>query len=441
VSPSPLYTRPDRITTAYLDFDSYFASVEQQRRPELRGRPVGITPSTIQMGGTIAVSREAKAAGVSRVGSAKDALTICPDMAFVAQDPPHYIAVHHAAIAAIDTVIPVHEVRGVDELSIRLTPAEARDPEWIAARINGALAEAIGPHISASIGFSTNRVLAKMASAYDKPCGVTVWHPRDMPGPILDLPFAAVPGIGSRMAIRLQRAGISNISEFLAIGSKHARAIWGNVQGERMWHYLHGYEVEDPATKKSMIGHGRVLPRAWRGLEQPYGVARFLTVKAARRMRRWGYCAGRFYLGVKFRDPGFGHNYYSSDKAARDSIQRWSGEASMTFDNDDHACLTALAHVWERMASLTSQDWNMLNVAHVQIALTGLQPVAQRQADLFADTRPNAEKWRKVTEAVDTITARYQSSPVMMGHCLEPPGGHAGTKIAFGRVPEAEDAM
>ena len=425
----------------YLDFDSFFASVEQQRRPELRGRPVGITPSPVQMGGTIAVSREAKRAGVSRVGGRKAALAICPDMAFVPQDPSHYIAVHHRALAAIDTVVPVHEVRGVDELSIRLTPGEARDPEGLAARINAALADAIGPHITASLGFSANRVLAKMASAYDKPCGVTVWDPADMPGPILDLPFAAVPGIGERMERRLVAAGVPDIPAFLAIGPKHARRIWGNVNGERMWRYLHGEEVEEPATQTSMIGHGRDLPRRWRGLEEPYHVARFLTVKAARRMRRWDYAARHLYLGVKFRDPEMEQNVYTRDAERAEQFRKWATETDMTFDNDDHACLAALDRNWARLVGVTKPVAGTVNVAHVQVAFTGLRPLAERQADLFADTRPNAEKWRRVTEAVDHLTTRYQKTCITQGVWKEPPGGNAGTKIAFGRVPEAEDAF
>ena len=432
--------RPDAITYAYLDFDSYFASVEQQRRPELRGRPVGITPSATQMGGTIAVSREAKAQGVSRVGGRKEALAICPDMAFVAQDPKHYIAVHHAAKEAISTVADIHDVRGVDEMGIRLNAAQSREPEWVAARINGALAEAIGPHVTASIGFSTNRVLAKMASAFDKPCGVTIWHPKDMPGPILDLPFAAVPGIGDRMARRLAAAGIHDIPGLLAISPKHARRLWGNVVGERMWYALNGYEMVEEATKRSMIGHGRVLPRTWRGLAEPYGVARFLVVKAARRMRRWGYCARNFYLGVKIRPPGMDRNAYTRDAQGQEEFLRWATETRMSYDNDDHACLSALKRTWAKLEALPSYDWADLSLAHVQVAFTGLVPVAERQADLFADDRPNAWKWREVTKAVDAITARYASSPLTQGVWTEPPGGNAGTKIAFGRVPEVEDS-
>ena len=434
------WRRPDRLTWLYLDFDSFFASVEQQDNPELRGRAVAITPSALQMGGSIAVSREAKAAGCARVGGRPALLARCPDMAFVAQRPTRYIEVHNQAVSAINGVVPVFDVRGVDEMAILLDPCEAREPEALAGRINAALAESIGPFITASLGFSTNRVLAKMASAFDKPCGVTVWHPRDWPGPLRELPFAAVPGIGERMAARLEAAGVPDLSAFLDISPKRARKVWGNVLGERMWYRLQGYDLRDPDTETSMIGHGRVLPRDWQGLERPYGAARFLVVKAARRMRRWGLCAGCFYLGIKIRPPGNTRAAYTRDPQGQEEFHRWATEVEMPGVDDDHGCLSALREAWSRLERDCGALGETLNIAHVQIALTSLCPKASRQSDLFADPRPNAAKWAKVTEAVDSLTRRYQSSPIMPGRCEEPPGGNAGTKIAFGRVPEAEDA-
>jgi len=435
---------PETITYAYLDFDSFYASVEQQRRPELRGRPVGITPSNTQMGGTIAVSREAKRLGISRVGGRKDALKICPDMAFVAQDPEHYMRVHHAALKAIDSVVPVHDIRSVDELGIRLSPAESREPEWLSARIKGALAESIGPYISASIGFSTNRVLAKIAGALEKPDGCTVWQPADTPAHLATIPLKDVPGIGERMLIRLQRNGITTIPGLLAISPKRARAIWGSVLGERMWQYLHGYEVEEPPTQKSMIGHGRVLPRYWQGFDQPYLTARLLTIKAARRMRRWGYCAGSFYLGLKFRDPDNDRNVYTRDDRGRETFHRWGAETEMHFANDDHAGLAALDRLWTQVRKVppNTRDggrWDHINVAHVQITFAGLRLLSGRQSDLFADDRPDAQKWRRVTTAVDALNTRYTASVITQGPWVPPPGGNAGGKIAFNRVPEMED--
>ena len=440
------YRKPSRIAYAYIDFDSFFASVEQQRRPELRGRPVAITPSSEQMGGAITVSREAKAAGCPRVASRRDLLALCPDMAFVAQDPEHYMRVHHAALEAIDTVVPVHIVRSIDEMGVRLTSNEAADPHGLAARIREALADAIGPWITASIGFSTNRVLAKMAGASEKPEGCTVWHPDDWPGPLLDLPFAAVPGIGERMVVRLADNDIFNMEELLAISPKHARRIWGNVVGERMWHYLHGYEMDEPETETGMIGHGRVLPRAWRGFDQPYETARLLTIRAARRMRRWGYCASRFYLALKFRPAGNSRSVFSKDLSADEEFTRWASETDMPGVDDDHACLAALDRLWTRVRRIPPGQrdggmWDGINVAHVQITFMGLEPVASRQSDMFADVRPEAQKWRAVTKAVDSLNTRYKASLVTQGPWVPPPGGNAGGKIAFCRVPEPEDFM
>ena len=76
----------------------------------------------------------------------------------------------------------------------------------------------------------------------------------------------------------------------------------------------------------------------------------------------------------------------------------------------------------------------------MQVALTSLVPASARQADLFADARPNADKWRRISEIADSFILSERHAPLWPGNCLEPPGGNAGTKIAFGRVPDPEDA-
>ena len=281
--------KPDTIEHLYLDFDSFFASCEQQRRPELRGRPVGITPSTGNadrgFGAVIAASREAKRAGVRNVSNQREALKICPDMIFVPQDPAFYREMHHGAQASIKSVLPIAKVMSIDELSCQLAPEHVADPLRTAQRIKQALAAGIGEHTTASIGFAPNAHLAKIACKEDKPDGATVWRPRDLPAALLHIPLGGVPGIGSAMSRRLEAAGITDMAGLLATSPKQLRRIWGNVAGERFWYAMHGYEVITQKTTRSMIGHGRVLPAQWRGMDAPYGCARMLLTKAARRLR------------------------------------------------------------------------------------------------------------------------------------------------------------
>ena len=121
--------KPVTIEHMYLDFDGFFASVEQQIDSRLRGRPVGVIPYE---GGSrailIACSREAKARGVKNIMSVIDAKAVCPDLVLVPQKPDMYRRAHNALVAEIDSVIAVDVVKSIDELACRLGPAEIAAP-------------------------------------------------------------------------------------------------------------------------------------------------------------------------------------------------------------------------------------------------------------------------------------------------------------------------
>lgn len=423
--------KPETIEHLYLDFDSFFASCEQQRRPELRGRPVGITPSTgndgMGSGGVIAASREAKRAGMRSVLSRRDALKICPDMVFVPQDPAFYREMHHSAQAAIKTVLPINKVMSIDELSCKLLPCHVQDPLGCAAQIKQALADGIGPHITASIGFAANAHLAKIACKEDKPDGATVWRPEDLPEALLHIPLGGLPGIGSGMLARLERANIYNVADLLATSPKQLRRIWGNMAGERFWQAMHGYEVITQKTQRSMIGHGRVLPASWRGTEQPYGCARMLLTKAARRLRREGFVAHRLYVSLKIRrHPG-----------DPDPL-RWANSTDLQGAQDDRTCLKALDRIWQPLARHCASK-PFINVAHVMVSFSGLEKATDRQLDLWITDDPERQRWEQVTEVIDQLNLSANRSLITIGPWSPPPGGNAGGKIAFTRVPKAED--
>ncbi|MEM7728397.1 MAG: type VI secretion protein ImpB [Pseudomonadota bacterium] len=422
--------KPETIEHLYLDFDSFFASCEQQRRPELRGRPVGITPTTgnseMGFGGVIAASKEAKAAGIGGVFSRRDALRICPDMVFVDQDPYFYREMHHRAQASIKTVLPIQKVMSIDEMSCRLGPEHIRDPLGCARAIKQALAEGIGPFVTASIGFAANGHLAKMACKEEKPDGATVWRPEDLPGAILHIPLGGVPGIGEGMKRRLAEAGLTDMAGLLDTSPKQLRRIWGNVAGERFWQALHGYEVITQKSKRSMIGHGRVLPSKWRGLDEPYGCARMLLTKAARRLRREGLRADTLYVSLKIRvRPG-------------EEPRRWANTTDLHGANDDRTCLKGLDRIWQPLAERLSR-LPPVNIAHVMVSFSGLVPDGERQLDLWATDGAERRRWEAVTDVIDRINSRANASMLTVGPWVEPPGGNAGGKIAFTRVPQLED--
>lgn len=404
----------------YIDFDGFFATAEQHLQPRLRGRPVGIVPVDSEHTGLIAASREAKAFGVKRGAFVREARRLCPDIVLVVARHDVYVHLHHAILAAIERVIPVAAVRSIDEMVCKLLPAEGGRGGAIAHEVKAALARDIGPVLTCSIGLGPNELLAKIAAEMRKPDGLAIIRPEDLPGILLDLPLRDIPGIAAGNAARLERAGIIDIEGLWRIAPKQARAIWGSVEGERLWALLHGYAVERPSTLRSMFGHGRVLPRDWRDWEHAQACARFLAVKAARRMRREGFAARA--LAIWLTDRG---------------SAGWYGERAFPPTFDDRSLLKSLGLLF---ASARAGDAPARSRS-VHVALHGLVPIVDIGRDLFETTAEfeRRRRWERLTLLTDRLGERYGRAVVHVGPSVEPPGGYAGAKIAFNRIPDLRD--
>jgi DNA polymerase-4 len=411
---------PSEIERLYLDFDGFFASVEQQVHPHLRGKPVGVVPFKDAIHTcVIACSREAKLYGVKNVMNIEEARQLCPGIILVPQSPDLYRRAHNTLLSEITAVIPIDAVKSIDELTCRVSPAERGDPRGLGLRIKKRIADNVGPYLMCSIGFAANRQLAKMACKAGKPNGNMVWHPNDMPAPLLQLTLRDIPGIGERMEQRLARFGITSMASLLATQSKHMRKLWGNVTGERLWYALHGYDLQTPPSGRGMYGHGRVLPPDHRTPDHAKAASRLLIVKAARRMRRDGWNAGRLWLWLEVMD----------DK----SVHRGAWLPSV---HDDQAVLSALECLWSEVRLRLPRRARIMRTG---VTLLDLTPTSERQLDIFLDDDRLRQKAEKATDAIDALNRKHGRTLVSIGPWTPPPGGYAGGKISYTRIPRAED--
>jgi DNA polymerase IV len=416
---------PERL---YLDFDGFFASVEQAARPALRGRPVGVVPfaGAGDRGIIIACSREAKLRGVSSIMPVREALVCCPDLITIPQSPDLYRRAHNALIAEIESIIPVDAVKSIDELTCIMGANDRGNPLALGNRIKQRLLVNIGPWITCSIGYAANRQLAKMACKAGKRSGHgtygngnMLWHPDNMPAPLIGLPLTDIPGVGTRMLQRLYAAGIYEIENLLSIEPKHMRKLWGNVSGERLWYALHGYDIQTPPQQRGMIGHGRVLAPDLRSRASAYEIARLLTVKAARRLRSEHWYAGRFWLMVGVKDGG------------------WQSTLIMQPAYDDKAALEALSALWgNAMADLPRKP-----IMRVHVALIDLTPANARQLDMLHNDDFERQRWERITGAIDTLNHRYGRTLVSLGKWPAKRGDYIGGKISYTRIPRAADFL
>ena len=402
--------KPERL---YVDFDGFFASCEEQADPRLQGRPIGVIPFADAVHScVIAANALAKRSGIRTGTSIAEACRLCPGLALVAQQPDLYVRVQQRIVSAVLDVLPIDAVCSIDEL---VASIEDRDsPVAIAQQVKRRVRDAVGDRITCSIGCAPNRWLAKIAADLDKPNGLTVLFPSELPCRLLDLDIEELPGVGKRMSVRLKQAGLASIKELWQAEPGRLRSVWGSVAGVRLWYALHGYAVEAPSTRRSSIGHGRVLPPGERSIEAARPLARQLTVKAARRVRRSGLVARRLWLGVDCLNA-----------------PSWSADGPLAQANDDLACLGALDALWARLAAARGGA----TLFRLAVSIDRLSPARVRQLELF-DT--GNRRGAVLSSAVDAINRRYCRTVVGYGNCGSP-GGYTGAKIAYGRIPELED--
>ena len=415
-------TKVSEIECLYIDFDAFFASVEKQLCPEIRHLPVGVTALDSEYSSFITRCYMAKAAGIKRGTKVRDARAMCPEISVQVARPDVYVKIHNRILEEVDRHIPVTKVWSIDEVECRLTGRERFSAPQLAERIRAGLAKAVGPHITPSIGLSANQFLAKVAADLKKPNGLTVLHPRNLPGPLLDLKLTDLPGISSGMSARLDRAGVQSVEDFWNLAPKHARAIWGNIEGERMWAQLHGHRVERPETKKAMFGHSRVLTKGWNTPDKALDCLSLLTVKAAYRLRRAGYLCRALSVALRPQDG-----------------ERWSAQTSFAPCSDDQALSRHMRALFKQGRKQFSKNARIKTVYVLLHDITKPQDVSGDLFDFADDDTARSQRWGNIMSAMDGLNAKHGKALVTMGPRTNLPGGFAGGKIAFGRVPEAED--
>lgn len=421
------------LSTLFLDLNSYFASVEQNERPELRGRPIAVVPMMTDATCAIAASYEAKAYGVKTGTKIYDAKRMCPNLTLVLARHDKYVEYHHRILEATDKHVPVAKVWSIDEFHCDLMGREKipENARALARRIKEQIWKDVGPAINCSIGIAPNSFLAKVATDIQKPDGLVLLRPEDLPGPLFGLSLRDLPGINVRMEERLLRANICSMEDLWRTTPKQARAIWGSVGGERFWYWLHGYDIPHQQTNNVMIGHSRVLDPDLRVPEKARLMARRLLFKATLRLRRKEFHAGTLSRGVRCLDG-----------------RRWGGEARFFAAHDFFTFMQHLDDLWAQMTQeyfgrAPQQMPGRPAFKKVSVILHGLQKSGAITDDLFqeriAENRTKLTKRESLSDAVEKLNRKYHRDAVSLGIVPQTLAGHVGTKIAFSRVPDREE--
>ncbi len=410
------------LRSLFIDFNSYFASVEQHETPALRGRPVGVAPVAAETTSLIAASYEAKAFGVGTGTMVREARERCPDIAIVQAKPERYVAWHETLKKAIDRAIPIAHVGSIDEMACELVGRQRRREiaEQVAQQVKQEIAKAApGGAIRCSIGIAPNPFLAKTASDMRKPDGLTVIEQADLPQALHSLALRDLCGIGASMEQRLHEQGIHSVAQLTAASQLVLRRAWGGIEGERMWGLLRGAWLPTAETTRGSLGHSHVLGPELRSPDGALAVLKKLLVKAAMRLRREEMLAGA--MAVRIRFIGVEH--------------RWEG--NLNFDPTDDS--RELLHLLGAMLDAERRPGRVLpgpRAMPLSVSVT-LHRLAERQQSSGSLFAPVVAQ-RGVDAVVDRINAKFGLNKVYFGG-MQTALAHdaAPMRIPFNRIPDA----
>ncbi|MBI2414996.1 DNA polymerase IV [candidate division WWE3 bacterium] len=252
----------------HVDYDSFFASVEQQYHPELRGKPIGVTGSSLSRGVICAASREAKKLGVKTAMPVFKAKEICPQIITVKGDFSKYQYIHEKSIGIFQKYTDLIEPFSIDEAFLDMTSTITffGTIEETIFKLKKDIFENFGSYITCSIGVGPNKLLAKLTSDINKPNGFYIITKDNFESVLLNSPLKDFCGIGKQIEKRLNKLGVTNVEQLRNASYTKLYDEFGNVESVFLKNLSFGVDsspvlhVEHKELPKS-IGHQHTLSK------------------------------------------------------------------------------------------------------------------------------------------------------------------------------------
>ena len=419
-----------RIRWLFLDLNSYFASIEQELRPELRNKPIAVVPVMADTTCAIAASYEAKAFNVHTGTQVGEAKRLCPGIELVEARHELYVEYHHKIVEAVERCVPVSAVMSIDEMAASLI---GREQPLMAAidlgrRIKASIRETVGSTLRCSVGLAPNRYLAKIASDMEKPDGLVALTPDLIETALRSLEVRALPGVGAHMERRLHDCGIRTMSQLLALTRDQMSEVWGGIGGDKLWYWLRGEDFSDPELEhQKSISQSHVLPPELRTPEGCYAVAHKLLHKAAMRLRRARLWTTHISLSIKFTV-----SKADARKLHNSGIPQlgWSHGMTVIECQDSQTLVEALVKLW----SLRPQGAHHQKPFYVGVWLGNLVPDHLHTLSLFEGLESETRRTR-LSSTMDALNHKYGIDTLMPASMLLAKAA-APTRIAFTSIPD-----
>lgn len=398
----------------HIDLNSCFATVEQQARPRLRGKPVAVVNRRTDQTMIVTCSYEAKAVGVKLGMKLRDAKKLCPGLIGVESDPPKYRYVYHKLLDIMNDYSAHVTMKSIDEGVIDFSQAPKaivdRGLETIGMEIKQRLKDEIGCAMRCNVGIGTNRFLAKMAASLHKPDGLDIITHENLRDVFATLKLTDLTGIAGRNEHRLNAVGIYTPLQFLDARPEVLHdMVFHSINGEQWHQRLRGWEVDDIAIVTKRVGRQYVLDGFNLTFDEILDRLHHLCESVGMRMRKQGLSARGIYVGTRT---------FGMEGDRRRSYWHATHVSQTPFFSD------------KTIYSLARQLFIHAppNIRDINVHCYLLQHEEPTQVSLFAD---QIACERAVTNAVDELNHRYGEHTVHAASTLKT-GPFVKTKIPFG---------
>jgi DNA polymerase-4 len=379
----------------HIDMDSYFASVEQQANPHLRGKPIVVSGRPDIHSVVAAASKEAKRYGIRSGMTTWEARKLCPDVIFVPGDPAKYETMTRRFLSILIRYTPMVEVYSIDEVFMDVTQQASRwgGPLVLARRIQTDFRRELGDWITCSIGIAPNKLLAKLAVEEAKPAGVRWLRPEEVPEVLEKTPVESVCGIGPRIARRLHHMGVWKLADLGRFPERYLRQAFG-VYGTTL--YLWGRGL-DPTPlvpywqeeEVKSVGHSHAIPKVLRHPEGARSVLLYLCERVGRRLRAKGLAGRVVHSG--FRDAEM--HWHAKQKALE------------TPTDDEERIFRVAVEICEELGGFPAET------TLVGVRVAGLVPKEETPRPLL----PWERRRERLLWALDRIKNRYGERAIWRG--------------------------
>lgn len=376
--------------------NSFFASVEQQENPALRGKPTIVVPVMSDTTCAIAASYEAKAFGIKTGTGVKDAKSLCSSLNIVSGRTGIYRRYHKGIVEVLNEFFATIRVLSVDEMACLISPLVRESDESLARRIKNAIKARLGECLTCSVGIAPNVFLAKVASDMQKPDCLVVLKKEDLPQALYSLNLRDLPGIGRRMLTRFQVNRIMTVEDLCNASYNDLHRATGSVMGNRWYLMLRGSNEADyglePEAPRHSVGHSHVLPPELRTAKDAEKVILRLLSKALKRLRDYNLTACALHMVIRYRcETLAGYKYY-----------HWQVQSDRHRPADDDLTWFKIARFKMRSIPEIGQEFSPLMVG---ITFTDLKSYQDVNPSLFdGNTRLH-----QLAKTVDALNTRFHN--------------------------------